>query len=116
MSDLPAHHEIERSGPLAPVKPEAVETRDGNELRAYLNDLAHRWSMTLSALAFTLVPAFFLLDYMVAPPELLGRFAFYRGLATVISHPIDGIVTCDAGHKSVSADAGIPSCTVRPAV
>ena len=34
-------------------------------------------------------------------------------LATVISHPIDGIVTCDAGHKAVSADAGIPTCTVR---
>ena len=34
-------------------------------------------------------------------------------LATVISHPIDGIVTCDAGHKAVSADAGIPNCTVR---
>ncbi|MCU1237070.1 MAG: amino acid aldolase or racemase-like protein [Candidatus Solibacter sp.] len=34
-------------------------------------------------------------------------------LATVISHPIDGIVTCDAGHKSVSADAGIPNCAVR---
>jgi D-serine deaminase-like pyridoxal phosphate-dependent protein len=34
-------------------------------------------------------------------------------VATVISHPIDGIVTCDAGHKSVSADAGIPNCTVR---
>jgi D-serine deaminase-like pyridoxal phosphate-dependent protein len=34
-------------------------------------------------------------------------------LATVISHPIDGIVTCDAGHKSVSADAGIPTCRVR---
>jgi D-serine deaminase-like pyridoxal phosphate-dependent protein len=33
-------------------------------------------------------------------------------LATVISHPIDGIVTCDAGHKAVSADAGIPNCTV----
>jgi len=34
-------------------------------------------------------------------------------LATVISHPIDGIVTCDAGHKSVSADSGVPTCTVR---
>lgn len=34
-------------------------------------------------------------------------------LATVISHPVDGIVTCDAGHKSVSADAGVPTCAVR---
>jgi D-serine deaminase-like pyridoxal phosphate-dependent protein len=34
-------------------------------------------------------------------------------LATVISHPIDGIVTCDAGHKAVSADSGVPTCAVR---
>jgi phosphoserine phosphatase RsbU/P len=60
------------------------DVRDDAELRAYINDLAHRWSMTLSALAFTLVPAFFLLDYMVVPPELLGRFALFRGLATLI--------------------------------
>lgn len=61
-----------------------TDVRDQEELRAYLNDLAHRWSMTLSALAFTLVPAFFLLDYMVVPPQMLGRFALYRGLATII--------------------------------
>jgi sigma-B regulation protein RsbU (phosphoserine phosphatase) len=61
-----------------------TDVRDQAELHAYVNDLAHRWSMTLSALAFTLVPAFFLLDYMVVPPEMLGRFALYRGLATVI--------------------------------
>jgi D-serine deaminase-like pyridoxal phosphate-dependent protein len=33
-------------------------------------------------------------------------------LATVISHPLPGQITCDAGHKSVSADAGVPTCTV----
>jgi D-serine deaminase-like pyridoxal phosphate-dependent protein len=33
-------------------------------------------------------------------------------LATVISHPLDRQITCDAGHKSVSADAGVPTCTV----
>ncbi len=33
-------------------------------------------------------------------------------LATVISHPARGIFTCDAGHKSVSADAGVPTCEV----
>ncbi len=60
------------------------DVRDQAELRAYLNDLAHRWSMILSALAFTLVPAFFLLDYMVVSPSMLGRFALYRGLATVV--------------------------------
>jgi D-serine deaminase-like pyridoxal phosphate-dependent protein len=33
-------------------------------------------------------------------------------LARVVSHPRPGIVTCDAGHKSVSADAGVPTCVV----
>jgi len=33
-------------------------------------------------------------------------------LTTVISHPLDRQITCDAGHKSVSADAGVPTCTV----
>jgi D-serine deaminase-like pyridoxal phosphate-dependent protein len=33
-------------------------------------------------------------------------------LSTVVSKPGDDIVTCDAGHKSVSADAGVPTCAV----
>jgi D-serine deaminase-like pyridoxal phosphate-dependent protein len=33
-------------------------------------------------------------------------------LTTVISSPRPGIVTCDAGHKSVSADAGTPNCRI----
>jgi D-serine deaminase-like pyridoxal phosphate-dependent protein len=32
--------------------------------------------------------------------------------ATVVSHPAPGRVTCDAGHKAVSADAGVPTCVV----
>lgn len=31
-------------------------------------------------------------------------------LTRVVSHPHAGIVTCDAGHKTVSADAGVPTC------
>jgi D-serine deaminase-like pyridoxal phosphate-dependent protein len=30
----------------------------------------------------------------------------------VVSHPHHGIITCDAGHKAVSADAGVPTCVV----
>jgi D-serine deaminase-like pyridoxal phosphate-dependent protein len=30
----------------------------------------------------------------------------------VVSRPRAGIVTCDAGHKAVSADAGVPTCVV----
>jgi D-serine deaminase-like pyridoxal phosphate-dependent protein len=33
-------------------------------------------------------------------------------LSRVVSHPRDGVITCDAGHKTVSADAGIPTCVV----
>lgn len=33
-------------------------------------------------------------------------------LSTVISHPTADTITCDAGHKSVSADAGVPTCEV----
>ncbi|MBV9339374.1 MAG: D-TA family PLP-dependent enzyme, partial [Acidobacteria bacterium] len=33
-------------------------------------------------------------------------------LTRVVSRPSAGIVTCDAGHKAVSADAGLPTCLV----
>jgi D-serine deaminase-like pyridoxal phosphate-dependent protein len=33
-------------------------------------------------------------------------------LTRVVSQPRGGIVTCDAGHKAVSADAGVPTCVV----
>ncbi len=43
-------------------------------------------------------------DYGYRPAALV--------LSTVVSHPAPGILTCDAGHKSVSADAGVPTCAV----
>jgi D-serine deaminase-like pyridoxal phosphate-dependent protein len=33
-------------------------------------------------------------------------------VARVVSHPTPDRFTCDAGHKSVSADAGVPTCMV----
>ncbi|HEY6332434.1 MAG TPA: D-TA family PLP-dependent enzyme, partial [Blastocatellia bacterium] len=33
-------------------------------------------------------------------------------MTRVVSAPTDSIVTCDAGHKTVSADAGFPTCAV----
>lgn len=33
-------------------------------------------------------------------------------VSTVVSHPKANYLTCDAGHKAVSADAGIPTCAV----
>lgn len=33
-------------------------------------------------------------------------------LTTVVSHPAADVITCDAGHKTLSADAGVPNCLV----
>jgi len=33
-------------------------------------------------------------------------------MATVISHPKPGVITCDAGHKAVGVDSGVPNCAV----
>jgi D-serine deaminase-like pyridoxal phosphate-dependent protein len=33
-------------------------------------------------------------------------------VSTVVSHPSGGLLTCDAGHKTVSADAGVPTCAI----
>ena len=33
-------------------------------------------------------------------------------VSTIVSQPTKSMVTCDAGHKTVSADAGIPNCEV----
>jgi D-serine deaminase-like pyridoxal phosphate-dependent protein len=47
--------------------------------------------------------------------QLPSKYGYQPGalvLTRVVSHPHPGIVTCDAGHKTVSADAGIPTCVV----
>lgn len=33
-------------------------------------------------------------------------------VATVVSHPTANRITCDAGHKAVSADSGVPTCSI----
>ena len=50
----------------------------------YLNSIIHDWLKTLTTLAYTLVPAFFLLDYFMMPKELLPRFGVYRLISTLI--------------------------------
>jgi len=44
------------------------------------------------------------------PPEYGYRPAALV-VARVVSRPCAGMVTCDAGHKTVSADAGVPTCS-----
>jgi D-serine deaminase-like pyridoxal phosphate-dependent protein len=43
-------------------------------------------------------------EYGYAPAVLVAT--------RVVSRPHEGIFTCDAGHKTVSADAGVPTCVV----
>jgi len=45
-------------------------------------------------------------------PDLPGYRPAVLVLTRVVSHPHQNIVTCDAGHKAVSADAGVPTCVV----
>src|SRR5712691_2418306 len=45
-------------------------------------------------------------------PEEYGYRPAVLVLTRVVSRPRAGIVTCDAGHKAVSADAGVPPCVV----
>jgi D-serine deaminase-like pyridoxal phosphate-dependent protein len=43
-------------------------------------------------------------EYGYAPSVLV--------MTRVVSRPHEGMITCDAGHKAVSADAGVPTCVV----
>jgi len=43
------------------------------------------------------------------PPEY-GYLPAAVIMTRVVSHPASGMITCDAGHKTVSADAGVPTC------
>jgi D-serine deaminase-like pyridoxal phosphate-dependent protein len=45
-------------------------------------------------------------------PESFGLQPAVVVLSTVVSHPTPGVVTCNAGHKSVSVDSGVPNCIV----
>lgn len=52
---------------------------------------------------------------MISEIQLPKTFGYERAalvVSRVVSKPLAGIVTCDAGHKSVSADSGIPNCEV----
>jgi D-serine deaminase-like pyridoxal phosphate-dependent protein len=45
-------------------------------------------------------------------PKEFGYEPAVLVLSRIVSRPADNIVTCDAGHKAVSADAGVPTCVV----
>jgi serine phosphatase RsbU (regulator of sigma subunit) len=52
--------------------------------RRYLDELIHSWSKTLTALGFTLIPLFLLLDAVMMPRALLGQFGAYRLITTLV--------------------------------
>jgi D-serine deaminase-like pyridoxal phosphate-dependent protein len=45
-------------------------------------------------------------------PDEYGFTAAVAVVSRLISHPKPGIATCDAGHKSVCVDSGVPNCVV----
>ncbi len=52
---------------------------------------------------------------MTSPTQLPAEWGYRPAalvVATVVSHPKADFLTCDAGHKAVSADAGLPTCEV----
>ena len=55
-----------------------------NGFAEYVDALVHLHSRTLTALGFTLIPLFFILDFFMMPAALLNRFALYRAVATVL--------------------------------
>ena len=67
-------------------------------------DLVHRVSPGTIVYGDTTSAAQLPSDYRYRPAALV--------IARIVSHPRPNIVTCDAGHKTVSADAGIPNCMV----
>ncbi|HPS58076.1 MAG TPA: SpoIIE family protein phosphatase [Spirochaetota bacterium] len=52
--------------------------------KQFIHQVVHEWSTTLAALAFVLVPLFFILDYFTLPHQLLPKFAVYRIIGTFI--------------------------------
>ena len=57
--------------------------RERTSFEAYRDGIIHDWSKTVTMLGVTLIPLFLVLDYFTMPGELLHRFAWYRGIATV---------------------------------
>lgn len=66
------------TGPSQMARSESVRTA----FELYRDELTHRASATVAILGALLIPSFLLLDAIVMPPELLGRFALYRGAVT----------------------------------
>lgn len=60
------------------------ETREDEAFQKHLDTIIHDSCKTLTAIGFTLIPLFFLLDAVMMPRPLLRQFGAYRLATTVI--------------------------------
>lgn len=71
-------------GATADTAPPATTAPARSAFDKYIDALTHDWLKTLTALGFTLVPLFLILDYFTMPQEKLRNFFIYRVVATVL--------------------------------
>jgi D-serine deaminase-like pyridoxal phosphate-dependent protein len=99
--------EIERSGLVVPevitagtpTLPCSLSYKNFRD-RAFIHRVSPGTVVYCDATSLAQLPA----EYGYRPAVLV--------LTRVVSRPRAGIATCDAGHKAVSADAGVPTCVV----
>jgi D-serine deaminase-like pyridoxal phosphate-dependent protein len=99
--------EIERSGLVVPevitagtsTLPASLSYKNFRG-RAFIHRVSPGTVVYCDATSLAQLPA----EYGYRPAVLV--------LTSVVSRPHAGIITCDAGHKAVSADAGVPTCVV----
>jgi hypothetical protein len=69
------------------IKPDRDDKENSlniSDFEIFRNNILHQWLRTLTMLGYTLVPLFFILDYLSAPIELLHDFALLRLFSVVI--------------------------------
>jgi hypothetical protein len=71
---------------MKPIRKQPKEKlySEATAFQTYLNGIIHEGLKTLTALGYTLVPIFFLLDFFTMPKELLPRFGIYRLISTLL--------------------------------
>jgi len=66
------------------LSPEEQAIIDSRDFDRFLNGIIHDWLKTLTFLAISLVPLFFILDCFIVPKDLLKQVGIYRLIATCI--------------------------------
>lgn len=69
---------------MAVKKREHLKRGVDQPFKHFIHQIVHDWSKITAALAFVLVPLFFILDYFTLPHQLLPKFAGYRIIGTFI--------------------------------